>query len=260
MSGSMIAGQRLSVVPGVWSPSATLTYVWKRDTVVIAGATKNNVVLGAADVGTKITVEVTGSRSGFVTAARESLETTAVVGVTFVTTPTPTISGTTTVGQRLTAVPGTWSPAATLAYVWKRDNTTISGESRNTYVLTVADQGARISVVVTGSKSGYATTAKTSGPSAAVSGSAFMSAPTPTITGTARVGQKLGVDRGTWSPSASIAFAWKRNGEIIPGEVNSTYRVTVADLGTKITVTLTGSRDGNATTARESAETAAVSR
>jgi YVTN family beta-propeller protein len=258
ISGTMTAGQRLSVVPGTWSPSAAFTYVWKRDTAVILGATKNNYVLGAADVGKKITVEVSGSRTGFVTAARESLQTTAVIGAPFVTAPTPTLSGTVAVGQRLTAVVGTWSPAATLTYVWKRDTDVIAGATKSSYVLTVADRGKQITVIVSGAKAGYATTSKTSEQSAAVLGTAFISAPVPLITGTAKVGQKLGVDRGMWSPSASIAFVWRRNGEVVPGAINSTYRVTVADLGARITVTLTGSRSGYESTARESAETATV--
>ncbi len=194
------------------------------------------------------------------TAARESLETAAVAALDFVTTPTPTLSGTTTVGQRLTAVAGTWSPSATLTYVWKRDNATIAGATKSSYVLVAADQNKKISVEVTGSKGGYAPVAKESLQSGTVGGAAFVSAPVPLITASATLGQRLGVDRGTWSPSSSIAFVWKRNGEVIGGAINSTYRVTVADLGTKITVTLTGSRDGYATTARESAETAAVTR
>jgi uncharacterized repeat protein (TIGR02543 family) len=260
ISGTMTAGQRLSVVPGTWSPSAAFSYVWKRDTAVISGATKNNYVLGASDIGKKITVEVRGSRTGFITVTRESLETTAVVGAAFVTSPTPTLSGTLAVGQRLTTVVGTWSPSATLTYVWKRDTDVIGGATKSSYVLTAADRGKKITVIVSGAKAGYATTEKASAQSIAVLGMAFVSAPTPTITGTAKVGQKLGVDRGTWSPSASIAFVWKRNGEIIPGAVNSTYRVTVADLGAKITAELTGSRSGYGSTARESAETATVTR
>ncbi|MFT4232374.1 MAG: S-layer homology domain-containing protein [Leucobacter sp.] len=81
----------------------------------------------------------------------------------------PTISGTAQVGQTLTANAGTWGPApVTLAYQWLRDGTAISGATGKTYVPAAADQGKKISVRVTGSKTGYQTVSKTSAQTAAV--------------------------------------------------------------------------------------------
>jgi hypothetical protein len=260
ISGTMSAGQRLSVVPGIWSPSASFTYVWKRGGVPIVGATRNNYVVTVADGGSQITVEVTGSRVGFQTASKTSLETVAVAASAFVAAPNPTISGTAILGQRLTIGRGVWSPSAALTYAWKRDNVEVVGATRNNYVLGTADIGKKISVVVSGSKTGYETTLKESAQTAAVAGASFVTAPTPVITGAARVGQKLGIDRGIWSPSACIAFVWKRNGDTISGAVNSSYRLTIADLGAKITVELTGSRNGFQPTAKVSAPSATVTR
>ena len=76
---------------------------------------------------------------------------------------TPTITGTAKVGQTLTAVPGTWSPApVALSYQWKRGGTAISGATSATYKTVSADAGKAITVTVTGTKAGYTTLSKTS--------------------------------------------------------------------------------------------------
>ena len=70
---------------------------------------------------------------------------------------TPTISGNAAVSHRLTAVPGAWSPdGVTLAYQWRRDGSDISGATALTYALLPGNAGHRLSVAVTGTKSGSA--------------------------------------------------------------------------------------------------------
>jgi hypothetical protein len=76
--GAAIVGQRLTASVGIWSPAPTFTYVWKRDGVVIVGAVSSGYRLLSADVGKLITVEVTGTRAGYLTAMRASLATAAV--------------------------------------------------------------------------------------------------------------------------------------------------------------------------------------
>jgi hypothetical protein len=62
----------------------------------------------------------------------------------------PTITGTATVGQTLTAGNGTWNGAPkAYAYVWKRDGTAIAGATAKTYLLVAADATHVITVTVT---------------------------------------------------------------------------------------------------------------
>ena len=78
-------------------------------------------------------------------------------------TPTPKISGTGKVGKTLKVKAGTWKPAKVkLAYRWLRDGEPIAKATKTKYKLTKADAGRRITVAVTGSKSGYASVTKTS--------------------------------------------------------------------------------------------------
>ncbi|MFK0007943.1 glycoside hydrolase family 16 protein [Paenarthrobacter sp. NPDC090520] len=85
------------------------------------------------------------------------------------TAPTPTISGTLTVGSTLTANTGTWTTGTTLTYQWYRSGVAITGATAKTYTLVAADQADTMMVRVTGSKAGCTTVAKYSASTAAVS-------------------------------------------------------------------------------------------
>jgi len=168
ISGTKAVGSTLTVSVGTWTPTGTTTSVqWFRNGVAISGATRTTYVVVAADAGTSLTVSVTGTKTGFSPVTKTSAAA-AIPGAVFATAPTPTISGTATVGSTLTVTPGTWSPAATLTYQWFRDGVAIPGATSNKYVLVTADAGHKMTVTVTGSKAGYTTTSKTSAATAAV--------------------------------------------------------------------------------------------
>ncbi len=62
----------------------------------------------------------------------------------------PTITGTTTVGQTLTAVAGTYTRAATTTtYQWLNTDVAIEGATAGTYLLVAGDGGDVIKVVET---------------------------------------------------------------------------------------------------------------
>lgn len=162
ITGTALVGRTLKATAGTWKPApVSLTYQWKRSGKPITGATKSTYKLVKADAGKKVTVTVTGKRSGFVTASKTSSSVTARAVLT--KTPKPKIAGTATVGTKLRAVAGTWAPAkVTLKYQWLRSGKAISGATKSTYTLKVADRGKKISVKVTGSKSTYKSVSKTS--------------------------------------------------------------------------------------------------
>ena len=252
ITGTAAVGSTLTAVPGTWAPVAdSLAYQWKRNGTAITGAAASTYALVAADGGASITVTVTATKVGYTTAAKTSAA--KVPTSVFTTAPTPTITGTAAVGSTLTAVAGTWTPAAdSLAYQWKRNGTAITGATASTYALVAADGGASITVTVTATKAGYITTAKTS--AAMVPTSAFTTTPTPTITGTATVGSTLTAAPGTWSPAPdALTYQWKRNGTAITGATASTYKLVAADVGTSITVTVTAAKAGYTPTAKTSA-------
>ena len=161
ITGTKKVGYTLTANPGTWGPATvTLKYQWYRSGVLITGATANTYKLAAADLAKTMTVKVTGSKTGYITVAKTSVATTAVV-VGTLTAPTPTVTGTKKVGYTLTANPGTWGPATvTLKYQWYRTGVAITGGTAKTYKLVSADRYDTIKVRVTGVKTGYTSVAK----------------------------------------------------------------------------------------------------
>jgi hypothetical protein len=172
---------------------------------------------------------------------------------------TPTISGTARVGEQLSVSAGAWQPAAAnLGYQWLRDGRTIANATVMSYVPTAADVGMKLSVKVTGSLTGYTTAAATSAPTKAVA-RGELAAPTPKISGTAKVGKTLTAKAGKWKPAGvKLSYQWYANGKKIAKATRSTYQITKAVKGKKITVKVTGAKVGYRTVTKASAATKQV--
>lgn len=161
-------------------------------------------------------------------AASSSLKTITVA-------PKPTIAGAAQVGRKLTARPGTWTSSVTLSYQWRRDGRNITGATRSTYMVTPADAGHLITLKVTGKRAGYATRAQYSHPVGPVRKGDIRVTGARVSTATS-VGSVLRVSTPTVAPTtATRTIQWQRNGVPIRGARGSAYRLTRADIGTRVT-------------------------
>jgi hypothetical protein len=164
ISGTAAVGSKLTVSNGNWSGSTpiTYTYQWRRcDTSAkncsdIGGANDQSYTVSGNDTGHTIRVIVTATNTAG--HASTTADATAVVGGGApVAGAEPTISGTATQGQTLTASTGTWSSGTSITYQyqWLRCDgnanncANISGATGSKYVLVSADAGHRIRVKVT---------------------------------------------------------------------------------------------------------------
>jgi hypothetical protein len=252
ITGSSAVGATLTAVTGTWSPAPiALAYQWYRSGAAIPGATASTYKLAPADASRSVTVTVTGSKTGYTSAAKTSAA--KLVAKQLSATPTPTISGTGAVGKTLTAIAGAWSPSlVTLKYQWYRNDAAISGATASSYKPVTADAGKAITVRVTGSKSGYTTVSKTS--VAKMVGMLLTATPVPKISGTGAVGATLTGMAGSWQPGpVTLKYQWYRNGAAIAAATASTYKLVSADAGKSITVKVTGSRTGYSSVAKTSA-------
>lgn len=255
ISGTTTVGQTLKAAPGAWTAGAALTYQWYANGAAIAKATASSLVLPVAVAGKRITVRVTGKKTSYFPTSVTSAATAAVVRP--LTAPVPAITGTATVGQTLKVKTGTWTAGTRLTYQWYISGVAVAKATAASFKIPAAAAVKPITVVVTGSKVGYATAAKRSKATAAVKG--ILSAPVPRITGSAIVGSKLTAVPNTWTSGTKLTYQWYRNGKAISRATGSTLVVTAALVKGSITVRVTGTKSGYITTARTSGKTAVVS-
>jgi hypothetical protein len=155
----------------------------------------------------------------------------------------PVIIGSRAVGSRLTASMGTWSPVpSSVTYTWLRNGAGIKGATAISYVPTIGDAAAKISVRVTAHHSGYRDASSTSS-AVVIPRPVVRNTARPTITGTARVGYILQAHPGSWSPAAtSVTYRWLRDGHPIALATRSTYKAVAADRGHLLSVMVTAAR------------------
>ncbi|MFF8187210.1 beta strand repeat-containing protein [Microbacterium sp. NPDC016588] len=245
ISGTPTSGSTLTADPGSWTPTAQVTYQWYRGSGAISGATAKTYVVVDADRGQKITVRTTGSASGYVTTTKASTE--VLILNTFTATPAPTVTGTLQAGQTLTAATGAWTPAPdSSAYQWAVDGAPVSGATAAQFVIPAGAAGKTVTVVVSGSKVGYASASATSVASTILF--PFTKAPVPSVTGAPEPGGTLTATVGTWQPTATLKLQWYRGATAISGATKTTYPVVEADRGQVLTVRVTGTRTGYITT------------
>jgi len=258
ITGDPRVGSTLSAVPGEWTTGTEFDYQWLADGAPIAGANATSYDVQPADLGSAITVEMTGGQPGYAPVSQASVPTATVVeGV--LETVQPTTTGTARVGKTLTAKPGTWAAGTTLRYQWLADGKAITSATRGNFALTAAQRRHRITVVVTGTRPGYETA---SAASAATGKVAYgqLSTSKPRISGTARVGKTLRAAAKSWTTGAKVTYRWYASGTKITGATKSTLTLASKYAGKKVTVRVTSTKPGYTTVVTKSAATKRVAR
>jgi hypothetical protein len=178
----------------------------------------------------------------------------------FTSQPVPTIAGVTRVNETLTVTAGAWRPAAKVTFQWKANGNAIRNATGGQLRVTNDLAGKTISVVSTATLDGYTPTSKSSSATVSIAAlAAYTAAPNPTVAGSAKVGSTLTANVGAWKPGVtSSTVSWLRDGSAIPKATTNKYVLTPADMGKKISFSVTSSTRGFVTTTRTSLPTAAV--
>ena len=268
--GTAQVGQRLSYAPPE-SASGSVAFQWYRCDATgahcasIHGATAAGYRLVAKDSGQTVGLTVkTTPAGGTATPSYSSL-----VGpieaatASAASTAQPSVTGTPMQGQTLTATAGTWTktPGA-VAYAWWQCNANgricspIAGATSSTYVPVAGDVGHVLAALVTatiGSEKASALSVVTD----AIQAPPVLGATSPpAIEGTLEVGQRLTGSTGVWTGSAPITYhyQWYRcdttgaHCSSVHGATAATYRLTSADSGKTIGLTVTATDATAATT------------
>ncbi|MDR1430742.1 MAG: phage tail-type lysozyme domain-containing protein [Propionibacteriaceae bacterium] len=266
--GTPGVGEKLGVDTGDWGPApVNLSYQWLRDGKTITGAGKAAYTTSSSDRGKYLSVRVTGKKSGYTSVSKTS----AKVKVGVLSAKTPTMQNQTLgkdpaktaprFNDTLVANGGVWGPGeVNLKFQWYRSGKKITGATAQAYTLLAADVGKAITVKATGSAKGFTQVTKTSKASKNAVALKFAKTPVPLITGKPVVGEKLGVDPGTWSPAPDqLSYQWYRSGTKITNATKPTYSVIAADKDKTITVKVTGKKSGYTSATTTSKATSKVS-
>ena len=177
-------------------------------------------------------------------------------------TGTPTISGTTQVGETLTADTSDIADANGLSnvqykYQWLADDADISGATNATYTLVAEDEGKAIKVQVSFTDDEGNAETLISEATDAVAAAPTPNSPAtgaPTINGTAQMGETLtadtsGVIDADGLSNVQYEYQWLADDADITGATNATYTLVAEDEGKAIKVQVSFTDDeGNAET------------
>jgi alpha-tubulin suppressor-like RCC1 family protein len=279
VSGTATQGQALTASNGSWDNSPTsYRYQWRRcnssgaSCTDIPGATASSYTLVYADAAHSIRAVVTAANAYGPTAATSNRypASATVTGLAPVDVDLPTVSGTATQGQALTAANGSWNNSPTsYTYQWRSCDasgascTDIPGATAGSYTLVYGDATHTIRVVVKATNPyGFASATSSQYPATGlVTGLSPVNTALPAISGMTLEGHVLTTSDGHWDNSpTSYTYQWRRcdtagnNCADISDATASSYTLSYADAAHTIRVVVTAA-NAYGTTAATSTQT-----
>jgi len=211
----------------------------------VRGATAKSFVPRPRDVGERVNLRVTGRKGGYEPVTTTSAPTAPVRRGLF-TTERPTLAGEPVVGQTMTVTPAAITPEPGRRLLqWYADGDPIAGETGDRLVLGEELRGAAVSARVTSVAPGFRASERESQRTAPVGGAEVEVVEPATVSGTARAGETLTVDPGSFSPArAEVRFRWLRDGEPVRRSRGETYELRTRDVGAWMSVQVRLLRSG----------------
>ena len=162
------------------------------------------------------------------------------------TTPA-TISGEPVFRARVVADPGTWVPeeGLTYSYQWLRGGESIRGATDRSYRPGLDDLGKHLRVRVTATDTTDQSGTSTSEPTERVERAEMVVERRPSLSGARRYTRLLTADPGEWAPKRrAFTYRWLRDGKKIRGADDRRYRLTPQDVGHRVRVRVTTTKEG----------------
>jgi len=253
--GDAVVGSTLRLsAPMQWKPSGVTTdYRWLRDGVEIPDATGTRYDVQPADLGKHLTVNIRGSAFGYEPHDWELRAWPEVVGMGEIPAPSrePVLTSKAQVGRVLTVDPGTWISGSSLSYRWLTvEGKVVAGVRTASFVVPPALVGHSLVVEVTATAPGRANRVVTVVTPAPVAPGVLTATVAPRLAGTAVVGHRLTASPGVWPSGTTITYGWRNTSIARSGTSSPTYDVGLADVGKRVSVTVTVKRAGYATYTR----------
>ena len=254
--GVVAVGDTISpTITKEWTPKATsYTYEWwaYNDDSSEVISTSKSLTVPASALGKKLLVYITARKSGFLPWTVQSAEVTVgpKVVVPKLVAANPTVVGTVKQGATLTAKPGAWNTTGvTTSYQWFEERSgkesAIAGATNSAYKIPAAKAGAKLSVRVSGKKTGFQSLTVKSSVTKAVPYLKLTLSKAPRLSGKFKVGKTVKVTIGKFSQKGvQVSYVWKVNGKKFAETAKPSLKLTKALKGKKITVTSYGKKVG----------------
>jgi hypothetical protein len=278
ISGVPSVGQTLIAGDGSWTGESPFSYEyqWERcngageECTSIEGSNADTYEPSGSDVGSTIRLAVVVSTSGSSNSATSDV-TAAVTEPSVTATAAPSISGTPSLGQTLTAEPGSWSGVTepTYTYQWLRCDQAgincqpVESATDATYELAEADLASTIRVIVTAHETESSGAAVSSAVGVVEDTGPANSEP-PTIEGSPNAGEILRAQTGEWvGRELDYSYQWQQcnsGGTACANIANATdasYGVPETDVGHTLRVMVVATNELGST-GESSAATAVI--
>jgi hypothetical protein len=231
IQGNVSVSETISAITSNWLPEVSQTFQWLRDGVPISGATSGFYTLIDEDYLARISVQVSVSKTGYLSISKTSVEYFVGAG-SLIKTPVPAVSDTPGVAGLLTLNTGVWDSGVSFQYQWLRDGVAIPAATSSSYTLQASDYLKKISVAVTGAKEGYISETKTS--DAVIPVKPKEKIASLRFTGSFKVGEKAYVGPSNRNGKFDYSYQWLRDGVEITGATSRTYLLGSEDLGSNL--------------------------
>ncbi len=245
-------GTTVDCLSGTWSDAyaVPVVYAWTRNGVTIPLETSSSYTLAVADVGQPIRCVVRVENPGVTPGSLQSdpvasdpVTPTAPQPPALVTAPA-IYQTSLFVGDVADCDGGTWSdPAATLAFSWKRNGSTIPGEISASHTVVALDAGQPLVCSVIATNGVGPSAPADSAPVTPVMPAPPVNTALPTTFPAAPVyqGDTLYCDPGTWTgDNLSYAYNWYLGTTTSVG-TNDSYLIAGGDVGKTVTCKVTAS-------------------
>ncbi|MBO1900675.1 M23 family metallopeptidase [Leucobacter weissii] len=164
ISGLMKVGERLTVTTAKPSLNTALKINWLRDGKIVSSRTGTSYLLTPSDLGKRISVRVSQSKSAYAPGVETSARTPKITIKGTLASTKPRITGTVRAGATLKLKRGSWTSGTKFTYQWYSGGKRIPKATKSSLKLTKAHNGRLIRVKVTGKRTGFYDKAVTSEP------------------------------------------------------------------------------------------------
>jgi subtilisin family serine protease len=243
ISGEAAVGETLTTVTGPWDEGTSFSYQWLRNGVLIPNETKAVLVLTEFDLGTQISVTLTGINAGS-TAIRTSRPTVPVKKGNLNLGSAPLLLGQAIVGSTLKVDTSAFPSNLSLTYTWFVDGQVAASIGASEFPLTAALLGKKISVKVQASRQAYNSSEWLIASAGPVSQGIFKIKTTPVLQGELRADSNLEVIAGNWDDGVIFNYAWFIDGVSVDNESEAKFVIPRDAIGKQVSVTVTVTKPG----------------